>query len=76
MSSNPKTYTLPLMREGVSEFIKKIQDKEGLEKTLNIKIASLDSKDSTGDIRNLEEEAHQILQAKAALLSSSQPGDE
>jgi hypothetical protein len=39
MQSNAKTYTLPLIREGVSEFIKKIQSNEGLEKTLNIKIA-------------------------------------
>ncbi len=38
MKSNAKNYTLPLMREGVTEFIKKIATKDGLEQTLNIKL--------------------------------------
>lgn len=38
IKSNAKNYTLPLMREGVTEYIKKISTKEQLEKTLNIKL--------------------------------------
>jgi hypothetical protein len=38
MKSNPKTYTLPLMREGVTAYIKKISTQESLENTLNIKL--------------------------------------
>lgn len=38
IQSNPKTYTLPLMREGVSEYVKKLQSQESIEKNLNIKI--------------------------------------
>ena len=39
IQSNPKTYTLPLMREGVAEFIKKLVSQELIEKHLNIKIS-------------------------------------
>jgi hypothetical protein len=37
MLSNPLTYTLPLIREGVSQFITKISNVEQFEKTLGIK---------------------------------------
>jgi hypothetical protein len=38
MKSNPKNYTLPLMREGVTSYVKKLSTQEQLEKTLNIKL--------------------------------------
>jgi hypothetical protein len=36
MQSNPKTYTLPLMREGILEYIKKLSSEEGFEKILGL----------------------------------------
>lgn len=38
MQSNAKNYTLPLIREGIVEFVSKINTNEGFEKTLNIKV--------------------------------------
>jgi hypothetical protein len=39
MKSNPKNYTLPLMREGVAPFIKKLSSVESLEKTLGVSLS-------------------------------------
>ena len=38
--SNSKTYTLPLIREGVVEHIKKYSAKEQIEQNLNLKSES------------------------------------
>lgn len=40
MQSNAKTYTLPLMREGILEYIKKLSSEGGFEKTLGLKAIS------------------------------------
>lgn len=39
MRSNPKNYTLALMREGVADFTRKVAQPEALEKTLGLKLA-------------------------------------
>jgi len=39
MRSNAKNYTLALMREGVTEFVKKVAVQEALEKTLGLKLS-------------------------------------
>lgn len=39
MKSNPKTYTLPLIREGVVPFIKKFSTIESLEKNTGINLS-------------------------------------
>ncbi len=36
MQSNASTYTLPLMREGILEFVQKLSTEESLEKTMGI----------------------------------------
>ena len=41
MVNNSKTYTLPLMREGILEFVKKISTEDGFEKTLGVKMIPL-----------------------------------
>jgi hypothetical protein len=41
MQSNAKTYTLPLMREGILEFVQKINQEEGFEKTLGGKVGQI-----------------------------------
>lgn len=45
MKSNPRSYTLPLLREGVSPFIKKLSSPEQLEKTLGFKLTENESLD-------------------------------
>lgn len=42
MKSNPKNYTLPLIREGVPSFIKSISTMEDLEKVTGISFAQTD----------------------------------
>jgi len=39
MKSNPKNYTLPLIREGVPSFIKSISTQEDLEKVTGLSFA-------------------------------------
>lgn len=46
MKTNAKNYTLPLMREGVTEFVKKISAQNGLESILNIKLDEQPSSES------------------------------
>mmetsp|Transcript_39169 Transcript_39169/g.37532 ORF Transcript_39169/g.37532 Transcript_39169/m.37532 type:complete len:107 (+) Transcript_39169:1225-1545(+) len=38
MQTNPRTYTMPLLREGIAEFVKKISTEDGFEKTLDVKM--------------------------------------
>ena len=40
MKSNPKNYTLPLIREGVPSFIKSISTQEDLEKVTGLSFAA------------------------------------
>ena len=53
MNSNPQTYTLPLMREGVTTFIKKISTSEQLEKTLGVSLTDPE-KAKDGDVKSEE----------------------
>lgn len=59
MKSNPKNYTLPLMREGVTPFIKKLSTIEQLEKNTGVNL---------NEIEQLEKHEDFLTYAKKALL--------
>jgi hypothetical protein len=56
MKSNPKNYTLPLIREGVPSFIKSILTQEDLEKVTGLSFAALASTASTDQLDNRHED--------------------
>ena len=50
LKSNPKAYTLPLLREGVTPYIKKLSSMESIEKTTGLHLSELPPVDSKEDL--------------------------
>lgn len=66
MKSNPKNYTLPLIREGVPSFIKSISTQEDLEKVTGLSFAAAAQ---TGQV-----DKHEEMLAQAKLMLAKGPG--
>lgn len=71
MNSNPKTYTLPLIREGVTPFISSISTLDQLEKQTGV---NLTSPLPTNEVLAQDNE-EMLLSAKAALLKGAIGGE-
>jgi hypothetical protein len=64
MKSNPQTYTLPLMREGVTNIIKQLATQESIEKTLSINL----SESATTKESILDKSEEFLVKARMAIL--------
>ena len=69
INSNPVMYTLPIIREGVSQFILKLSTAQKFEETVGIKLVA--PSDETVDNTKSEalSQAEALIQAKTALLA-------
>ena len=67
MKSNPKAYTLPLMREGVTPFIKNLSSVPSIEKQFGINFSA---ETASADTRNNEDQIF-LEQAKRILMQST-----
>lgn len=72
IKSNPTMYTLPMIREGVSQFILKLSTTESFEKTIGIKaVVATTGAAALQDKTELLFQAEALIQAKSALLTKN-----
>ena len=64
LKSNPKNYTLPLIREGVTQFIKTISTLEDLEKVTGLTFNEQQSSSSPDGTSGLNKTEEMLLHAK------------